>query len=37
MARITTSKGEARLRPMLAREEAILADLADARARFSDA
>lgn len=30
MARITTSKGEARLRPMLAREELILSDLADA-------
>jgi len=30
MARITTSKGEARLRPMLGKEELILSDLADA-------
>lgn len=30
MARITTSKGEARLRPMLGKDELILADLADA-------
>lgn len=29
MARITTSKGEARLRPMLAREAVLLGDLAD--------
>lgn len=30
MARIKTSKGEARLRPMLGKEELILSDLADA-------
>lgn len=30
MARITTSKGAARLRPMLANDELILSDLADA-------
>lgn len=30
MARITTSKGAARLRPMLGNEELILSDLADA-------